>query len=95
VNVTAIPLVTAGLVTTGLVAAEKEGEAIVSPGLAGFVVTFLLALATLFLIRSMVKHLRKVRYGPQPEDLERTAVPRAPEGSDHRSGGAGEGPDAA
>lgn len=61
----------AGVATPALsglarLAAQKEGEAVVSPGLAGFLVTFALALATVFLIRSMVKHLRKVRYGPGP-----------------------------
>lgn len=39
----------------------------VSPGLAGFLTVFLLALATVLLVRSMVKHLRKVRYGPGPD----------------------------
>lgn len=63
-----------------LLAAEKEGEAIVSPGVAGFLVTFALALATVLLIRSMVKHLRKVRYGPGPEGDD--ATDGAP--SDHR-----------
>lgn len=47
----------------------------VTPGLAGFLVMFFLALATLVLIRSMIKHLRKVRYSPdpaaEPEDAER------------------------
>ena len=38
----------------------------VSPGFAGFVTVFLLAVATILLIRSMVKHLRKVRYSPDP-----------------------------
>lgn len=38
----------------------------VSPGFAGFAVMFLLAIATIVLIRSMTKHLRKVRYLPQP-----------------------------
>lgn len=37
-----------------------------SPGLAGFLATFALALATLLLVRSMVGRLRKVRYGPGP-----------------------------
>jgi hypothetical protein len=37
-----------------------------SPGLAGFLVTFALAIATWLLIRSMVGRLRKVRYGPDP-----------------------------
>lgn len=40
----------------------------VSPGFLGFAVMFLLALATVLLIRSMVAHLRKVRYLPEPED---------------------------
>jgi hypothetical protein len=34
----------------------------VSPGFAGFVVVFLLAIATILLIRSMTKHIRKVPY---------------------------------
>jgi hypothetical protein len=38
----------------------------VSPGFAGFLTIFLLAVATILLIRSMVKHLRKVRYSPDP-----------------------------
>lgn len=38
----------------------------VSPGFAGFLTIFLLAVATVLLIRSMVKHLRKVRYSPDP-----------------------------
>jgi hypothetical protein len=33
-----------------------------SPGVAGFLVVFFLAVATYLLIRSMVGHLRKVRY---------------------------------
>jgi hypothetical protein len=39
----------------------------VSPGVLGAVVTLGLALATVLLIRSMVGHLRKVRYGPGPD----------------------------
>ena len=38
----------------------------VSPGFAGFLTVFLLACATILLIRSMTKHLRKVRYMPEP-----------------------------
>ena len=41
----------------------------VSPGFAGFATVFLLTCATILLIRSMVKHLRKVRYSPEPADL--------------------------
>jgi hypothetical protein len=40
----------------------------VSPGFAGFLAIFVLAVATVFLLRSMVKHLRKVRYSPDPAD---------------------------
>jgi hypothetical protein len=40
----------------------------VGPGVGGFLVIFALALATVLLIRSMVGHLRKVRYGPGPPD---------------------------
>ena len=39
----------------------------VSPGFAGFLVVFLLAVVTVFLIRSMVKHLRKVNFVPADE----------------------------
>jgi hypothetical protein len=42
----------------------------VSPGFAGFMFMFLLAVATVLLIRSMVKHMRKVRYLPDPHDLD-------------------------
>ena len=40
----------------------------VSPGFMGFAVIFLLAVATILLIRSMVGHLRKVRYSPDIHD---------------------------
>jgi hypothetical protein len=40
----------------------------VTPGFAGFSVIFLLAVATIVLIRSMTKHLRNVRYSPDPSD---------------------------
>jgi hypothetical protein len=48
----------------------------VSPGFAGFLVMFLLAVATVLLIRSMVKHLRKVRYAPEPP-LDSANSPRS------------------
>lgn len=38
----------------------------VTPGLLGWSVTFALVIAVLLLIRSMVYHLRKVRYSPEP-----------------------------
>ena len=52
---------------------------LVSPGIAGFIVVFLLALATVLLLRSMVGHLRKVRYGPGPAtEGEPQPQPRPP-----------------
>ena len=42
--------------------------------LAGFLIVFALALATLLLVRSMVGHLRKVRYGPGPTAEETPAA---------------------
>lgn len=39
----------------------------VSPGLLGFLTVFFLALATVVLVRSMTKHLRRVRYSPGPD----------------------------
>ena len=39
---------------------------LVTPGVAGFLVVFLLAVATILLLRSMTGHLRKVRYSPDP-----------------------------
>jgi hypothetical protein len=38
----------------------------IGPGFTAFIVLFLLALATVLLIRSMVGHLRKVRYSTPP-----------------------------
>ncbi len=62
----------------------------IGPGFAGFVAMFLLALATMVLIRSMVKHLRTIRYSPQPGDGEgdRESVPTGA-GSDVRPAAAG------
>jgi hypothetical protein len=39
----------------------------VGPGLLGFLVMFGLALALIVLVRSMVGHLRKVRYSAPPD----------------------------
>jgi hypothetical protein len=50
-----------------------------SPGLAGFLATFGLALATWLLMRSMVGRLRRVRYGPDPSK---------PDGADQTGDGA-------
>jgi len=60
----------------------------VSPGFLGFAVMFLLAIATVLLIRSMVAHLRKVRYLPEPEDETPTKAP----GASGSTGAAGSGP---
>jgi hypothetical protein len=46
--------------------------ATVSPGFAGFLVVFCLAVATVFLIRSMVKHLRKVNFVPRSDATDAT-----------------------
>ena len=40
----------------------------IGPGLGGFLVTFFMAVALVVLVRSMVKHLRKVRYSPDPAE---------------------------
>jgi hypothetical protein len=56
----------------------------VSPGFAGFVTIFLLTVATILLIRSMTRHLRKVRYSvdpaAEPEHADRPAGPGASAG---------------
>lgn len=65
-----------------VLAAEKGPDPeLVTPGVGGFLVAFLLALATIVLIRSMTKHLRKVRFSPdpaaeRPEDEEKPGGPR-------------------
>jgi hypothetical protein len=48
-------------------AGKEPDPNLVTPGFAGFVTMFVLAVATFLLIRSMVHHLRKVRYGPGPQ----------------------------
>ncbi|HYY12711.1 MAG TPA: hypothetical protein VE781_17370 [Kineosporiaceae bacterium] len=47
-----------------LAAADAPNYENTGPGLAGFLVVFALAVVTIVLLRSMVGHLRKVRYGP-------------------------------
>jgi hypothetical protein len=42
----------------------------VTPGTLGFVVMFLLAVATFLLVRSMVGHLRKIRYNSRDDAAE-------------------------
>lgn len=53
------------MISLALLAKEPDPSQ-VSPGFAGFATMFLLAVAVILLIRSMVHHLRKVRYGPGP-----------------------------
>lgn len=60
----------------------------VSPGFAGFLTIFLLTLATIVLIRSMTRHLRKVRYSPDPANPSADQPPGPPDP------GAGPDPDA-
>jgi hypothetical protein len=50
---------------TGLLPAAASYET-VGPGIAGFLAIFAIAIATVLLLRSMVGHLRKVRYSPDP-----------------------------
>ena len=52
---------------TGLLQAGPSPESI-GPGFAGFVAIFAVAVATVLLLRSMVGHLRKVRYSPDPAE---------------------------
>jgi hypothetical protein len=63
----------------------------VTPGVAGFLVMFLLALATVVLLRSMTKHLRKVRYSPDPAAADDAPPPGtdAPAGADGTDAPAG------
>ncbi|MBT0770490.1 hypothetical protein KIH74_16215 [Kineosporia sp. J2-2] len=46
---------------------------IVSPGFAGFLAVFCIAVATLFLIRSMTKHMRRAKFMAEQIEREREA----------------------
>jgi hypothetical protein len=48
-----------------------------SPGVLGFLVVFFLAVATWLLIRSMVGHLRKVRYSAEAAEAAESAATAA------------------
>ncbi len=50
-----------------IMAADADDPRGFGPGWLGFLVLFLMAVATYLLIRSMTGHLRKVRYSPEPE----------------------------
>jgi len=64
-----IPVGHVSYVSLSLLAADPQGPNAdkVSPGFAGFVAVFGIALATVALIFSMVRHLRKVRYSTPPD----------------------------
>jgi uncharacterized membrane protein YgcG len=47
---------------TAALAANTDSLTLIGPGFLAFLVVFSLALATVLLIRSMTRHLRKVRY---------------------------------
>lgn len=64
---TAVPAaVLTAVHSTVQAAPDTPAASAISPGIVGFLVTFALVIATVLLIRSMVGHLRKVRYGPPP-----------------------------
>lgn len=58
----------------------------VTPGIPGFLAVLALVVATVLLIRSMVHHLRKVRYSPDPNAVDDVPGGGGPAGG---SGGAG------
>jgi hypothetical protein len=74
-------------VAAALPAAAAPPDWKVTPGLLGFAVTFALVIAFLLLIRSMIGHLRKVRYTPEP------GGPADQGGSESGSGSSAETPD--
>ena len=59
-------------VILGLLQAAPSPES-VGPGFGGFLAIFGVALATVLLLRSMVGHLRKVRYSPDPAQARQDA----------------------
>jgi hypothetical protein len=67
---------TLGAAATGTPQGPNEDR--VSPGLAGFITVFVLALVVVLLMRSMVKHLRNVRYGPGPDGVRPGSSEPAP-----------------
>ncbi|MEJ2577760.1 MAG: hypothetical protein P8Z68_01535 [Kineosporiaceae bacterium] len=51
----------------GTPAPQVPDAAAIGPGTVGFLVTFALVVVTVLLVRSMVGHLRRVRYGPDAQ----------------------------
>lgn len=78
-----------------LMAGPVDDASQIGPGFAGFAVMFLLAVAVVLLMRSMVGHLRKVRYSPDPaadqpgppDQPDRPESERGPGGADPRGAG--------
>jgi hypothetical protein len=60
-----------------VLAVDLDDPTQVTPGTLGFITVFILALALIVLLRSMVGHLRKVRYQAEHEEAERLAVAEA------------------
>jgi hypothetical protein len=91
-----VTFLAAGLAGTALAGSSTNSSTIsnVEPGLLGFLVVAALAVALVFLLRSMNKQFRKI--GPRPEDPEPVAAdeagaPRAAAATDQagRATGAG------
>ena len=72
----ATPSPSPGTTSTPVTAPDPD---LVTPGVAGFLVVFLLAVATILLMRSMTGHLRKVRYSPDPAAEDAEPRPEQPE----------------
>lgn len=68
-------------VAAGLHAVSSPPAEKVTPGILGFLVVFALALVVLLLIRSMVGHMRKVRYSPDPSTEAGAESPGAGDGT--------------
>jgi hypothetical protein len=64
-----------------VLAIDLTDPSVVSPGLGGFLTLFFLALAFIVLVRSMVGHMRKVRFRAEREAAEEAAAQAAAESS--------------
>jgi len=63
-------IVTAWASSTQPDAVRTPDPDVVSPGFAGFMTVFLLAVVTVLLIRSMTKHMRKVKFLADERDRD-------------------------
>ena len=59
-------------------ASAADDESKITPGLTGFLVFVALGVALWFLVRSMNRHLRRVRFEEHVEEPVRPAAPGAP-----------------